>query len=122
MCWVSNKKPIPIVLKQPLIVYKVGYVMGSKFYPLFYSRYEYKLGVEQLKINIQPQQQRAFRGICYIIEEGYHSYSSIKRTKEIAKYDINIGRFEIPAGSTVYFNKFREEIVSSSIIYLGILK
>lgn len=118
MCWISNKKPEPIILKQPLIVYKIGYTIGKKFYPLFYTKYEYTLGVEHPKINIQPQ----LGSIYYIIEKGYHSYSSIKRAYEIAKYDLNIGRFEIPSGSIIYFNKVREEIVSSSIKYLGILK
>lgn len=122
MCWISNKKPEPIILKQPLIVYKIGYTIGKKFYPLFYTRYEYTLGVEHPKINIQPQSQQYLGSICYIIERGYHSYSSIKRANELVQYDLNIGRFEIPSGSVIYFNKFREEIVSSSIKYLGILK
>lgn len=131
MCW-TNCMAIPIVLKKPLRVYKVGTVsIFGGFISLFRDfRYCESQTMPTVKINpefircppIFGSQDELWSYDNFYIYEGYHSYL----TKEMAKlsrdeYD-DIGIFEIPAGATIYVNyKFRE-VVSTDIKYLGLLE
>ena len=131
MCW-SNYIAIPIVLKKPLRVYKVGtltYLGGfiSLFQDCMYHKCQTMPTVE-----IDPEFNRfhtaagLFDPVWYYdhfhINKGYHSYL----TKEIAKRGINpyeeIGVFEIPSGATIYVNHRYKEVVSTDIRYLGLLE
>ena len=131
MCW-SNYMAIPIVLKKPLRVYKLGILtaLGSFISLCRDFRYSKSQTIPTVKIN--PEFERC----PYIFElqyelwiydnfniyEGYHSYL----TKEIAKRrnrkNNNIGIFEIPAGATIYVNYRSGEVVSTDIEYLRLLK
>ena len=131
MCW-TNYMAIPLVLKKPLRVYKVGTlsILGG-FISLFRDfRYRESKTMPTVKINPEFERNSCFAirlvGLwkCdrFYIYKGYHSYL----TKEMAKcnkdeYD-DIGIFEIPAGSTVYINFRHREVVSTNIRYLGLLE
>lgn len=130
MCW-SNYIAIPLVLKKPLRVYKVGTlsILGG-FISLFRDfRYRESQTMPIVKINPEFTRRHLFvpgyksqTWDTFYIHEGYHSYL----TKEIAKYNSHeyedIGIFEIPAGATVYINFRHREVVSTNIKYLGLLK
>ena len=131
MCW-SNYMAIPIVLKKPLRVYKVGTssIFGG-FISLYRDfRYRESQTMPTVKINsefircplIFRRRDELWSYDNFYIYEGYHSYL----TKEIAKSRINknnkIGIFEIPAGATIYVNYRRREVVSTDIKYLGLLE
>ena len=131
MCW-SNTIAIPIVLKKPLRVYKVGTlsILGG-FISLFRDfRYRESQTMPTVKINpkfircplIFRRRDELWSYDNFYIYEGYHSYL----TEEIAKwnreeYD-DIGIFEIPVGAIIYVNYRHKEVVSTNIKYLGLLK
>ena len=138
MCW-SNYMAIPIVLKKPLKVYKVGTSMTlrkSKLYKFsgfisLYQNFIYRKGKIMPTVEINPKFTRYASAVGYLgelwnydrfyIHEGYHSYL----TEEMAKcrmYDSEIGIFEIPAGATIYVNYIYKEVVSTDIKYLGLLE
>ena len=130
MCW-SNYMATPIILKKPLIVYKVGLTkIFGNFISLFQG-YVYHKCQAMPTIEIDPEFDRlhpaerllnpVWRYSRFHIYKGYHSYL----TKEIAKYrsnENNIGIFEIPVGATIYVNYRSREVVSTNIKYLGLLK
>lgn len=121
---------IPIVLKKPLRVYKVGTstTLGG-FISLYQETWYYKHRVMPT-IEINPEFTRYhFLGILdvpwmrdsFCIHEGYHSYLTkdmAKRRKDRWK---DIGIFEIPAGATIYVDYIYREVVSTDIKYLGLL-
>ena len=131
MCW-SNTMAIPIVLKKPLIVYKVGKIKTLGIFISLYQNFRYYKFQIMPTVEIDPKFERhcsdrklfnpAWYYDCFYIHKGYHSYL----TKKIAKYMKNpyekIGIFEIPAGATVYINYACKEVVSTDIKYLGLLK
>lgn len=108
MCW-SDNKAIPIVLKKPLRVYKVGTLTVLGNFISLYQQTWYRKNKIMPTVEICPEFMR--RDPCvleemlwecdtFYIYEGYHSYL----TKEMAKYRSNeyddIGVFEIPAGAS----------------------
>lgn len=131
MCW-TNYMAIPLVLKKPLRVYKVG---TSSLFGSFISLYRdfmYRESQTMLTVKINPEfircppifgpQDELWSYDNFYIYEGYHSYL----TEEMAKlsrdeYD-DIGIFEIPAGATIYVNYKLREVVSTDIKYLGLLE
>ena len=131
MCW-SNYIAIPLVLKKPLRVYKVGTSSIFCGFISLYRDFRYRESQTMPTVKINPEFERnscfAIRLVelwkCdrFYIYKGYHSYL----TKEMAKcnkdeYD-DIGIFEIPAGATIYVNYKLREVVSTNIKYLGSLK
>ena len=129
MCW-SNYIVTPIVLKKPLRVYKVGTLTTLGGFRSLYHNFVYlkskvmptvKINPEFIKYNTFSPLDKSWMHNAFYINEGYHSYL----TKEIAKYRRNIydiGIFEIPSGATIYVNYRYEEVVSTDIKYLGLLK
>ncbi len=134
MCW-SNYIAIPIVLKKPLRVYKVGPLATSNNFISLYQNCTYYKSKNMLTVEINPKFNRYNSNVGYLeplwkydrfyIHEGYHAYL----TEETAKYirDMwhtsgEIGIFEIPVGATVYINYACKEVVSTDIKYLGLLK
>ena len=124
MCW-TNYMAIPIVLKKPLRVYKVGTstIFGG-FRSLCRDCVYYKCQTMPT-VEIDPKFERihpAWYFDYFYIYKGYHSYL----TKKIAKYIKNsytkIGIFEIPEGATIYVNYRDREVVSTDIKYLGLLE
>ena len=131
MCW-TNYIAIPLVLKKPLRVYKVGTLSIFCGFISLYRDFRYRESQTMPTVKINPEfircppifgpQNELWSYDNFYIYEGYHSYL----TKEIAKcnsyeYD-DIGVFEIPAGATVYINFRHREVVSTNIKYLGLLK
>ena len=130
MCW-KNYMAIPIVLKKPLRVYKVGMSTTSDNFISLYQDFIYYKSKTVPTVEINPGFDRYFSLIPiralwdydnFYIYKGYHSYL----TEEMAKrsrdeYD-DIGIFEIPAGATIYVNYKLREVVSTDIKYLGLLK
>ena len=130
MCW-TNYMAIPIVLKKPLRVYKVGTLATFyNFISLYYNFVYHKCQTMPI-VEIDPEFERlhpsarisnpVWRCNRFNIYKGYHSYL----TKEIAKLrsnEYNIGIFEIPAGATIYVNYRSGEVVSTDIKYLGLLE
>ena len=131
MCW-SNYMAIPIVLKKPLRVYKVGTLVTFYNFISLYYNFVYHKCQTMPTVEINPEFERlhpserisnqVWRCNRFNIYKGYHSYL----TKEIAKlrsneYD-NIGIFEIPDGATIYVNYRSREVVSTDIKYLGLLE
>ena len=131
MCW-SNYIAIPLVLKKPLRVYKVGTLSIFCGFISLYRDFRYRESQTMPTVKINPEfircppifrsQNELWSYDNFYIYEGYHSYL----TKEIAKCSKNeyedIGVFEIPAGATVYINFRHREVVSTDIKYLGSLK
>lgn len=130
MCW-SNYMAIPIVLKKPLRVYKVGTSTILDGFISLHQNFIYLKYKTVPTIKINPMFVRCHPSISYgelwylddfYIYEGYHSYL----TAEMAKYrnykHADIGVFEIPAGATIYVNYERREVVSTDIKYLGLLE
>ena len=130
MCW-SDNKAIPIVLKKPLRVYKLGTLTVLGNFISLYQQTWYRKNKIMPTVEIRPEFMR--RDPCvpeemlwecdtFYIYEGYHSYL----TEEMAKYRSNeyddIGVFEIPAGATIYVNYQYREVVSTNIEYLGKLE
>ena len=130
MCW-SNYIATPIVLKKPLRVYKVGTLSILGGFISLFRDFRYRESQTMPTVKINPEFTRCNLFVpgykpqmwdTFYIHEGYHSYL----TEEMAKcnryeYD-EIGIFEIPAGTTIYVNYKRREVVSTNIKYLGLLK
>ena len=131
MCW-SNYMAIPIVLKKPLRVYKVGTLTALGNFVSLFKDYVYHKSQTMPTIKINPEftrcppifghQDGLWSYDNFHIYKGYHSYL----TKEMAKcikneYD-EIGIFEIPVGATIYVNYRFREVVSTDIRYLGKLE
>ena len=119
MCW-SNYMATPIVLKKPLIVYKIG---TSSIFGGFISLYrDFMYRESQTMPTVDPEPRDVpWSYDNFYIYEGYHSYL----TEEMAKgrmYSAEIGIFEIPVGATVYINYAYREVVSTDIKYLGLLE
>ena len=130
MCW-SNTMAIPIVLKKPLIVYKVGKIKTLGIFISLYQNFRYYKSQIMPTVKINPKFERnscfaiglgeLWKCDRFYINEGYHSYL----TEGMAKsnmYSSKIGIFEIPAGATVYINYACKEVVSTDIKYLELLK
>ena len=130
MCW-SNTMAIPIVLKKPLIVYKVGKIKTLGIFISLYQNFRYYKSQIMPTVKINPKFERnscfaiglgeLWKCDRFYINEGYHSYL----TEGMAKsnmYSDKIGIFEIPVGATVYINYACKEVVSTDIKYLGLLK
>ena len=131
MCW-TNYIAIPIVLKKPLRVYKVGTLATFYNFISLYYNFVYHKCQTMPTVEIDPEFERLHPSArilnpvwCFNrfnIYKGYHSYL----TKEMAKRERDsyeeIGIFEIPAGATIYVNYRFREVVSTDIKYLGLLK
>lgn len=131
MCW-TNTIAIPLVLKKPLIVYKVGTssIFGG-FISLFRD-FMYRESRTMPTVKINPEfircppifgpQHDLWSYDNFYIYEGYHSYLTEKMAKRSKDEYDEIGIFEIPAGATIYVNYKRREVVSTDIKYLGLLE
>ena len=130
MCWV-NYMTIPIVLKKPLRVYKVGTSTVFGNFISLYQNFVYNKYKVMPTIRINPYFERSYPIACFTrklssqdifyIDEGYHSYLTEERA-EYKRGDNEIGIFEIPSGATIYVNYMFREVVSTDIKYLGLLK
>lgn len=131
MCW-SNNIVIPIILKKPLKVYKVGTSSIFGGFISLYRDFRYRESQTMPTVKINPEFIRCSPILDiwdelwsydkFYIHEGYHSYLTEKRAKYSSDEYDDIGIFEIPAGATVYINYVRKEVVSTDIKYLGLLK
>ena len=132
MCWI-NCIAIPLVLKKPLRVYKVGIVSIFGGFMSLYQDFRYRESQTMPTVKINPKFERSSSfAIGYFgelwkydrfnIYKGYHSYLTEKIAKCNRKEYNNIGIFEIPSGATIYVNYRRREVVSTDIKYLGLLE
>ena len=129
MCW-SNYIAIPLVLKKPLRVYKVGTSSIFCGFISLYRDFRYRESQTMPTVKINPEFTKRHLFVPgyrpqmwdnFYIYEGYHSYL----TEGMAKsnmYSSKIGIFEIPVGATVYINYACKEVVSTDIRYLGLLE
>ena len=130
MCW-SSYMAIPIVLKKPLKVYKVGASTVLGDFISLYRYFMYRESQTRPTVKKNPEftrcppifghQDGLWSYDNFHIYKGYHSYL----TEEIAKSNMSggkIGIFEIPVGATVYINYRFREVVSTNIKYLGLLE
>ena len=131
MCW-SNYMAIPIVLKKPLRVYKVGASTVLDDFISLYRNFIYRESQTTPTVKINPEftrcppifghQDGLWSYDNFHIYKGYHSYLTDEMAKCIkSEYD-EIGIFEIPAGATIYVNYRFREVVSTDIKYLGLLE
>lgn len=131
MCW-SNYMAIPIVLKKPLRVYKVGTLSIFCDFISLFQDYVYHKCQTMPTVEINPKFKRRYPAAelfdpawyydYFYIHKGYHSYLTKKIAKYIKSQCEKIGIFEIPAGTTIYVNYRSGEVVSTDIIYLGLLE
>lgn len=132
MCW-SNCMAIPIVLKKPLRVYKVGKITTLGIFISQYQNFRYYKSQIMPTVKINPKFERSnYFAIGYFgelwkydrfyINKGYHSYLIEERAKSSMYSSGKIGIFEIPVGATVYVNYRHKEVVSTDIKYLELLK
>lgn len=130
MCWVSRTKPIKNIAEKDIICYKVFH-----FYDIFFDEQLDRTKIQFDKNKIQklyseymnflyiPYKKQEHINlkiendiIRYIIDEGYHSYSTFERAQYRLGYsDLKIIECIIPKDSEYYVNS-RQEIVSSNII------
>ena len=112
MCW-SNYIVIPIVLKKPLRVYKVGTltVLGdftSAYLNCIYNKYNImptvEINPEFIKYSTFSSLDKSLVPNFFCINEGYHSYLTKEMAKCIRYTYEKIGIFEIPSGATIYVN------------------
>ena len=131
MCW-TNYMAIPIVLKKPLRVYKVGTVSIFGGFISLYRDFRYREYQTMPTVKINPEltrcppifghQDRLSSYDNFHIHKGYHSYLTEKGPRfRCDEYD-DIGIFEIPEGATIYVNYLYGEVVSTDIKYLGLLE
>ena len=129
MCW-ENNIAIPLILKKPLIVYKVGMSTTSDNFISLYQDFIYYKSRTVPTVEINPEFTRRCIFVPgykpqmwdnFHIHKGYHSYLTEKMAKCIKNED-DIGIFEIPAGATIYVNYKLKEVVSTDIKYLGLLE
>ena len=131
MCW-TNYIAIPLVLKKPLRVYKVGTLSIFCGFISLYRDFRYRESQTMPTVKINPEfircppifgsQNELWSYDNFYIYEGYHSYLT-KETAKCNSYEYeDIGVFEIPAGATVYINYRHREVVSTNIKYLGLLE
>ena len=131
MCW-TNYIAIPLVLKKPLRVYKVGTLSIFCGFISLYRDFRYRESQTMPTVKINPEfircppifgpQNELWSYDNFYIYEGYHSYLT-KETAKCNSYEYeDIGVFEIPAGATVYINYRHREVVSTNIRYLGLLE
>ena len=132
MCW-ANCIATPIVLKNPLKVYKVGNIKTLGIFISLYQNFRYYKSQIMPTVKISPKFERnncfaigyfgeLWKHDRFYINEGYHSYLTEERAKSSMYSSGKIGIFEIPAGATVYVNYRHREVVSTDIKYLGLLK
>ena len=121
---------IPIVLKKPLRVYKVGTVSIFCSFISLYRDFIYRESQTMPTVKINPVFIRYYSTIRLLswqndnfhIYEGYHSYLTEETAKCVKNEYDEIGIFEIPAGATIYVNYRSREVVSTDIKYLGLLE
>ena len=129
MCWVSKTIPIKNIAEKDIICYKIFHIQNIIFEQFdrtkiqidknkiqkLYSEYMNFLYIpykKQEHINLKIENDI----IRYIIEEGYHSYSTLERALYgIYNSNYTIVECIIPKDSEYYVN-YRQEIVSSDII------
>lgn len=120
MCWYSTML-IPIKLKKPMRVYKVGIRATPNRFVCKYINHVYLSNVKNKTIQLEYDTYTGNKKFnVYSIQIGYHSYKSFlgwAMKKDLNMLGNKIGVFEIPKGATIYINKFGE-IVSSDIKYL----
>ena len=131
MCW-TNYIAIPLVLKKPLRVYKVGTLSIFCGFISLYRDFRYRESQTMPTVKINPEfircppifrsQNELWSYDNFYIYEGYHSYLTEKMAKCSRNEYEDIGVFEIPAGATVYINFRHREVVSTDIRYLGLLE
>ena len=130
MCWL-NYMAIPIVLKKPLRVYKVGTSTIFGGFRSLYHNFMYRRSKVMPTVEINPEltQYNTFSPLdkcwtrsTFCINEGYHSYLTKEMAKHMRDSYKEIGIFEIPAGTTIYVNYRDREVVSTNIKYLGLLE
>lgn len=140
MCWATRNKLIKLIANKDIecyknfrfedITFKQKSIFNFKFdkkkiiqlFSLFkkYLYIPYKkqqiIDLKSKEISYFPYGFEDCRIIGYIINEGYHSYTSIKSAKEKIFYpDEVIIKCIIPKGTEYYINN-DNEIVSSTII------
>lgn len=136
MCLIVEADTLFKVLRKPLIVYKEMYSQGNNFIST-YRKYEYIPDVVQKTIELSRTenlrnvlaadgQVTAFYGISKVLDykltkgeliafrEGYHFYKTKKRVHK-GPFNVVV-KCEIPAGSTVIFDKTGLGIASSIMI------
>lgn len=121
MCFtISEKFPKPLVAKRDITCYKLVFGKGEwrthKGYEAAVQSYAYYPGRTTKKVDIKPS-------LYNEIDEGYHSYRSLKVLKEEQKRwdDSLIGiKMIIPKGTLYYKND--RECVSERLKCIGPLK
>ena len=131
MCW-TNYMAIPLVLKKPLRVYKVGTVSIFGGFISLYRDFRYPESQTMPTVKINPEftrcppifgsQDGLWSYDNFHIYKGYHSYLTEEMAKCIKNEYDEIGIFEIPAGATIYVNYRFREVVSTDIKYLELLE
>ena len=100
MCWVSKSKTMPIknIAEKDIICYKVFHIQNiifdkSKIQKLYseYMNFLYIPYKKQEQINLKIENDI----IRYIIEEGYHSYSTFERAQYRLRYNSNLKIIEL---------------------------
>lgn len=130
MCW-ANYIAIPIVLKKPLRVYKLGTLTSLGCFRSLYHNFVYYRSKVVPTVAIDPELtkyssfshlDKCWARDTFRINEGYHSYLTKKMAEHLKSPYEKIGIFEIPSGATIYVNYRYEEVVSTDIKYLGVLE
>lgn len=131
MCWITDKKPTRKTATEDIICYKVFYSNEIKYkikrflgIPLYkegikelyslYRNYKYYPYTHNPTVNIYCGRDNNHTG--WVINVGYHSYSTLNKAKFTRCPGIElIVECIIPKNTIYYINEY-EDIVSSNII------
>lgn len=124
MCFISTNLNKCYTYKD-IVVYKI--MNKNNISQIMLHKYEKNVHNEHIIINPTHTFIPRLKGLFYVINKGYHSYTNIKEALckiIISKIDsidfingrLKISKFIIPKGTICYIND-KNEIVSENIIY-----
>lgn len=109
-----------IVTKKSITLYKVGNATDEGFESL-YQKFEYKPGIENSTVNLEIVIRECKRSVIkgyygYITNKGVLFDCAVRAAKNRCDNPV-VAEFEVPIGSTIYYNKGHNEMVSSNLIF-----
>lgn len=129
MCWTSYNTPVKQIADENILCYKVFHKTDIIWRVEKTSDLTFEAKIKEIKslykqykyvpYNINPKIDIIYKWSdienTWYIEEGYHSFASVKKATEYSNDDFFIIECIIPKDSVFYVNSL-SEIVSSNII------
>ena len=109
-----------IITKKPITLYKVGDSDDKAFISL-YQKFEYLPDVMNDPVNLEIVIRECKRSVSkgyygFITPKGVLFDCAIQAAQRRCDKPV-VAKFEVPVGSTIYYNKGHNELVSSQLIF-----